>query len=166
MFFIAMSILRLPYPLLIGVLIAFAALIPLVGTFIGVVIGTFLILMVDPMQALIFLIMYIVLQQLESSFVFPKVVGGSIGLPSIWVLAAVSIGGTLMGILGMLLFIPIASVSYSLFRDYVHKRLEKKGITIDESNLLRFDTRKGESLITKSIKKIREKIKDRKQKDD
>ena len=126
MFFIAMSILNMPYALLVGVLIAFTALIPIFGAFIGCVIGAFLILMVDPVQALTFVIMFLILQQIEGNLIYPKVVGSSVGLPSIWVLAAVTIGGSLMGVVGMLIFIPIVSVIYSLFRASVYKRLKKK----------------------------------------
>lgn len=126
MFFIAMSILNMPYTLLVGVLIAFTALIPIFGAFIGCVIGAFLILMVDPIQALTFVIMFLILQQIEGNLIYPKVVGSSVGLPSIWVLAAVTIGGNLMGVVGMLIFIPIVSVIYTLFRASVYKHLRKK----------------------------------------
>ena len=126
MFFIVMSILNMPYTLLVAVLIAFTALIPIFGAFIGCIIGAFLILMVDPFQALIFVIMFLILQQIEGNLIYPKVVGASVGLPSIWVLAAVTIGGNLMGIVGMLIFIPIVSVIYTLFRASVYKRLRKK----------------------------------------
>ena len=126
MFFVAMSIFNMPYALLVGVLIAFTALIPIFGAFIGCVVGAFLILMVDPIQALIFVIMFLVLQQIEGNLIYPKVVGSSVGLPSIWVLAAVTIGGNLMGIVGMLIFIPIVSVVYNLFRASVYKHLRRK----------------------------------------
>ena len=126
MFFIVMSILNMPYTLLVAVLIAFTALIPIFGAFIGCFIGAFLILMVDPIQALGFVIMFLILQQIEGNLIYPKVVGASVGLPSIWVLAAVTIGGSLMGIVGMLIFIPIVSVIYTLFRASVYKRLRKK----------------------------------------
>ena len=116
MFFIAMTIFNMPYAMLVGVLIAFTALIPIFGAFIGCVIGAFLILMVDPLQALGFIIMFLILQQIEGNLIYPKVVGSSVGLPSIWVLAAVTIGGSLMGVVGMLIFIPIVSVVYNLFR--------------------------------------------------
>lgn len=133
MFVIAMSIFRLPYALLVGVLIAFTALIPIFGAFIGCVVGAFLILMVAPMKALIFVILFLVLQQIEGNLIYPKVVGGSVGLPSIWVLAAVSIGGSLMGIVGMLVFIPIVSVMYALFRNNVYGQLARKGISVDNA---------------------------------
>ena len=126
MFFIVMTVINMPYALLVAVLIAFTALIPIFGAFIGCVIGAFLILMVDPLKALIFVIVFLVLQQIEGNLIYPKVVGASVGLPSIWVLAAVTIGGNVMGIVGMLIFIPIVSVVYTLFRTSVYKRLKKQ----------------------------------------
>lgn len=126
MFFITLSILRLPYALLIGVLIAFTALIPIFGAFIGCVIGAFLMLMVKPLDALIFVAVFFVLQQIEGNLIYPHVVGSSVGLPSIWVLVAVTIGGSAMGIVGMLIFIPLCSVLYSLLRGIVYERLNKK----------------------------------------
>lgn len=134
MFLVTMSLLRLPYALLVGVLIAFTALIPIFGAFIGCVLGAFLILMVAPMKAVLFLIMFFVLQQIEGNLIYPRVVGGSVGLPSIWVLAAVSIGGSLMGIVGMLVFIPIVSVIYALFRNDVYSRLAEKGMKVDNQS--------------------------------
>ena len=130
MFFVAMTIFRLPYALLIAVLIAFTALIPIFGAFIGCGVGALLIFMVDPMKALIFIIMFLVLQQIEGNFVYPHVVGNSVGLPSIWVLAAVSIGASLMGVVGMLIFIPIVSVIYTILRGIVNRRLEEKNIEV------------------------------------
>lgn len=126
MFFISMTLFGLPYALLVGVLIAFTALIPIVGAFIGCFVGALLILMVNPMQALIFVILFLVLQQVEGNLIYPHVVGNSVGLPSIWVLVAVTAGGKLMGIVGMLIFIPLVSVIYSLLRDWMNTRLEKK----------------------------------------
>lgn len=131
MFFIVMTIFKMPYALLIGVLIAFTALIPIFGAFIGCAIGTLLILMVNPMQALGFIVLFLVLQQIEGNLIYPHVVGSSVGLPSIWVLVAVSLGGSLMGIVGMLIFIPISSVVYTLFRGIVHRRLERKHIKVE-----------------------------------
>ena len=122
MFLVTMTIFRLPYALLVGVLIAFTALIPMVGAFIGCFVGAFLILMVDPLQALIFIILFQVLQQIEGNLIYPHVVGNSVGLPSIWVLFAVTVGGKLMGIAGMLIFIPLMSILYTLFREWVNKR--------------------------------------------
>lgn len=130
MFFITMTIFRFPFALLVGVLIAFTALIPIFGAFIGCGVGAFLILTVDPKQALFFVIMFLILQQIEGNLIYPKVVGGSIGLPAIWVLAAVSLGGSLFGVVGMLVFIPIVSVLYALLKENVKKRLDEKQIEI------------------------------------
>ena len=88
--------------------------------------------MVDPVKALIFVALFLVLQQIEGNFIYPHVVGNSVGLPSIWVLAAVSLGGNLMGIVGMLIFIPIVSVVYALFREVVYLKLKQKGIKPEE----------------------------------
>ena len=130
MFFVAMSILRMPYALLISCLICVTALIPIVGAFIGCGVGAFLILMVSPTQALIFVAMFLILQQVEGNLIYPHVVGSSVGLPALWVLMAVTVGGSLMGIVGMMIFIPITSVVYTLFREYVYRRLKDKNIKI------------------------------------
>ena len=130
MFFIAMTILRFPFAVLVGVLIAFTALIPIFGAFVGCAVGTFLLLTVNPPQALAFIALFLVLQQIEGNLIYPKVVGGSIGLPAIWVLAAVSLGGSLFGVVGMLVFIPIVSVLYALLKENVYQRLEKKQIDV------------------------------------
>lgn len=132
MFFVSMLALRMPYALLVGVLIAITALVPIFGAFVGCVVGFFLIVVVNPMQALVFLILFQVLQQIEGNLIYPHVVGGTVGLPSVWVLAAVSIGGSLMGIVGMLLFIPGCSVCYALLREQVGKRLEKRKIPCEK----------------------------------
>lgn len=128
MFVISMTIFRLPYALLIGIVISFTALIPIFGAFIGCAVGAFLIFMVDPVKAFVFIILFLVLQQIEGNLIYPHVVGGSVGLPSIWVLAAVSIGGSLMGVVGMLIFIPLVSVIYALFREVVYLKLKQQHI--------------------------------------
>ncbi|MDO4554834.1 MAG: AI-2E family transporter, partial [Lachnospiraceae bacterium] len=117
MFLISMTVLRIPYAVLIGVLIAITALIPVFGAFIGCITGAILIVMVDPMKALVFLILFLVLQQLEGNLIYPKVVGNSVGLPSIWVLVAVTLGASVSGVVGMILFIPLFSVAYSLISE-------------------------------------------------
>lgn len=122
MFIITMTILQFPYALLIGVLIAFTALIPIVGAFLGCFVGAFLILMNDPVQAVWFVVLFLILQQIEGNLIYPHVVGSSVGLPSIWVLLAVTVGGSLFGIMGMLCFIPLVSTAYSLLRDSVNER--------------------------------------------
>lgn len=128
MFVVTLSILKMPYALLIGTLIAFTALIPIFGAFIGCAVGCFLIFMISPKQAILFIIVFLILQQIEGNLIYPHVVGGSVGLPSIWVLAAVTIGGNLMGIVGMLIFIPLVSVLYTIFREFVYLRLKEKKI--------------------------------------
>ena len=126
MFLVVMAIFRLPYALLISVLIAFTALIPMFGAFIGCGVGALLIFMISPVKALIFIIVFLVLQQIEGNFIYPYVVGNSVGLPSIWVLVAVSVGASLMGITGMLIFIPLMSVVYTMLRGIVNRRLGLK----------------------------------------
>ena len=129
MFFVTLTVLRMPFALLIGVLIAFTALIPIFGAFIGCAVGIFLMLMVSPVQAFWFTIIFFVLQQIEGNLIYPHVVGGSVGLPSIWVLAAVSLGGSMMGIVGMLVFIPLCSVGYALLKENVGHQLARKHIS-------------------------------------
>ncbi len=126
MFVVFMSIFRMPYALVVGVLIAVTSLVPIVGAFIGCAVGIFLILINDPMQALWFAVLFLVLQQIEGNLIYPKVVGNSVGLPSIWVLMAVSVGGSLFGVIGMLVFIPLLSTGYALLRDGVNKRNDLK----------------------------------------
>lgn len=128
MFVVTMGLFRLPYALLVGIVIAFTALIPIFGAFIGCAVGAFLIFMLDPVKALVFVVLFLVLQQIEGNLIYPHVVGNSVGLPSIWVLAAVSIGGSLMGIVGMLIFTPIVSVVYALFREIVYLKLRQKKV--------------------------------------
>lgn len=129
--FIGMVICRLPYAATISVLVGFTALIPIFGAFIGCVIGAFLIFMINPIKSIIFILFFLILQQIEGNFIYPKVVGGKIGLPSIWVLVAVIIGGSVGGILGMLLGVPLVSVIYSLLKIYVSdgsKKVTKKKV--------------------------------------
>lgn len=128
LFVLSMTVLRMPYALLVGVLIALTALIPVVGAFIGCIVGALLIAVTDPWKAVAFVALFLVLQQVEGNLIYPHVVGTSVGLPSVWVLAAVTLGGKLMGIAGMLFFIPLCSVAYALFRDHVKKRLREKGV--------------------------------------
>lgn len=126
LFFVSMSILQFPYALMISVLIGFTALIPVFGAFIGCAVGAFLILLVSPIRAFWFIVLFLCLQQFEGNVIYPKVVGTSIGLPGIWVLAAVTIGGGVGGLVGVLLSVPVASVLYALLRRDVHKRLACK----------------------------------------
>ena len=110
--------------------VGLAFLMALLATYAGLsmAIGAFLIFMVDPVRALGFIALFLVLQQIEGNLIYPHVVGGSVGLPSIWVLLAVTVGGSLMGVLGMLIFIPLFSVLYALFRELVYKKLKEKGV--------------------------------------
>lgn len=119
---LGMLVLRLPYATMIGTLIAFTALIPVAGAYIGAAVGAFMIAMVSPMQAVVFLIFLVILQQLEGNLIYPKVVGSSLGLPGIWVLAAVVIGGGVMGVLGMLLGVPLAAAAYTLLKNDMAKK--------------------------------------------
>ena len=123
---VGMWIFRLPYAAMIGALVAFTALIPVAGAYIGAGVGAFMILTVDPFEALGFLVFIVVLQQLEGNLIYPRVVGSSMGLPGIWVLAAVTIGGGIMGIAGMLLGVPLAAAAYRILGEDVRRgeRLE------------------------------------------
>lgn len=136
MFVVAMAVLGFPYAVMVGVLIAFTALIPIVGAFVGCFVGAFLIMVDDPLRAIGFLILFIVLQQIEGNLIYPHVVGNSVGLPSIWVLAAVTIGGSLLGVVGILIFIPIVSTVYALLREDVNKKNGKneKKLEKNENN--------------------------------
>jgi predicted PurR-regulated permease PerM len=119
---LGMTILRFPYAMMIGTLIGFTALIPVAGAYIGAGVGAFMILTVSPIQALVFLLFIVILQQLEGNLIYPKVVGSSIGLPGIWVLAAVTIGGGISGIGGMLLGVPTAAALYQLIKNDMNKK--------------------------------------------
>ena len=128
LFAVAMLILKLPYIPLVSVIIAITALIPVVGAFVGCILGAFFMLVNDPVQAVTFVALFLVLQQLENNLIYPRVVGTSIGLPGMWVLVAVTIGGEMMGVAGMLLMIPLVSVLYTLAGEITAKRLEARGI--------------------------------------
>lgn len=132
LFMVAMTIFRMPYAFMIGVLIAFTALIPLVGAFIGCFVGAFFILVDTPIKALWFVIMFLIIQQLEGNLIYPKVVGNSVGLPSLWVLVAVTLGSSMFGVVGMLMFIPLFSTAYTLLRKDVNRRIQKKSAVKNE----------------------------------
>ncbi len=129
MFAVTMPIFGMPYVPLISMIIAVTALIPIVGAFAGCAVGAFFILVQDPMMAVWFVVLFLVLQQIEGNLIYPRVVGTSVGLPGMWVLLAVAVGGDLMGIGGMLLMIPLASVLYALAREITDKRLISRGIS-------------------------------------
>ena len=152
MFAIAMTILRMPYVPLVSVLVALTAFIPIVGAWIGCALGAFFILVNDPMQAVAFVVMFFILQQVENSLIYPRVVGTSVGLPSMWTLVAVTIGADIMGVAGMVLMIPICSVIYTLGSEFTAERVRLKGI--DPEKL------KDQPPVLKSkLKEKREKIK-------
>lgn len=123
MFAVSMTLFRMPYMPLVSVIIAVTALVPIVGAFVGCALGAFFILVDNPVMAFWFVVMFLILQQIEGNMIYPRVVGSSIGLPSMWVLVAVAVGGDLMGVGGMLLMIPLASVIYTLLREFTEKRL-------------------------------------------
>lgn len=132
MFFVFMTLFRMPYALLISVFITVTAVVPLVGAWLGCIVGALLILINDPMTALWFVLMFLLLQQIEGNLIYPHVVGNSIGLKPIWTLAAVVLGQGMFGIVGMLLFIPLASVLYTLLRHEVHERLHQRDVPRDK----------------------------------
>ena len=132
LFAIVMAIFRMPYIPLISVLVAVTALIPVVGSFIGCAVGAFLIMVNDPIQAVWFVIMFLVIQQIENNLIYPRVVGTSIGLPGMWVLFSVAVGAKLMGVAGMFLMIPVSSVIYSVLRDYSSSRLAESKIPAEK----------------------------------
>lgn len=127
-----MAIFKMPYIPLICVVITVTALVPLVGAFAGCILGAFFILVNDPMQAVAFVLMFLVIQQFEGNVIYPKVVGESIGLPGMWVLLAVAVGGGTMGVIGMLLFVPLASVIYRLLREFSASRVAQRNIPEDK----------------------------------
>ena len=123
---VGMLILRISYPVLMGVIIAVTALIPVVGAFVGGGIGMFLIAMESPLQSVLFLILFLVLQQIDNKIIYPHVVGSAVGLPSIWIFAAIIVGGNISGVLGMFLGIPVAALVYAFLGEDLHRRERKK----------------------------------------
>lgn len=148
LFAIFMTVFRMPFVPLISILIAVTAFIPVVGAWIGCILGAFLIFMSSPIMALWFIVLFAILQWIENNFIYPKVVGSSIGLPGMWVLAAVAIGGDMMGVTGMFLMIPVASVMYTLLRDVTDKRLAERNIDADKLKEHRPDLKPGFSLMS------------------
>lgn len=126
--FVGMLIFRFPYASTIGVLLGFTALIPIFGAFIGTAVGFILIMMVSPVKAILFVVFIIVLQQIEGNLIYPRVVGKSIGLPGMWVLLSVTVGGSIGGILGMLIATPLCSLLYALFTRMINDRLKSNKI--------------------------------------
>lgn len=132
MFVVTMLIIKLPYALTIGVIIAFTALIPVFGAFMGLFIGSLLILVDSPSKVIVFIIMFFVLQNIENYLIYPRLVGGGVGLPPIWVLLAVLMGGDLMGVVGMFVFIPLVSVIYAYVRSIIYRKLKHRQIDVDD----------------------------------
>jgi predicted PurR-regulated permease PerM len=155
--FIGMLIFKMPYAIMVSCIIAFTAFIPVFGPFIGTAIGGFLILIENPIQALWFVLFIIILQQLESNIIYPKIMGKHVGLPGIWVLISVTIGGGLFGVVGIITSVPICSVLYTLFDKWIKRRLEERNIChrtmshdssepksiIEEMNLYEFEADYG-----------------------
>jgi predicted PurR-regulated permease PerM len=137
MFVIAMSIFRFPNVIVIGVLVTITALVPIFGAYIAMFVGAFLILVISPIQAFWFMVMFQVLQQIEGNLIYPRVVGNSIGLPGMWVLGAVLLGASLYGIVGILLSVPLCSVAYILLRETVAERLKEKKLFENSEEELR-----------------------------
>lgn len=128
---VGMLVFQFPYAGMIGALVGFTALIPVAGAYIGAIVGFIMIFTVSPLKAVLFIVFIVVLQQIEGNLIYPKVVGGSLGLPAVWVLAAVTIGGALMGIMGMLLGVPVAAALYRMIREDVNRRERKQALTAE-----------------------------------
>lgn len=155
LFAISMLIFGMPYIPLVSVLVAVTALVPIVGAFVGCILGAFFILVDNPLQAVWFVVMFLVIQQIEGNVIYPKVVGKSVGLPGMWVLMAVSVGGELMGVGGMLLMIPLVSVMYTLLREITQKRLTDRGIAQEKLMDQPPETRSRLANPSKTLKKKR-----------
>ncbi len=165
LFFIVLSLLGFPYALAISSLICVTAIIPYVGAFLGCAFGMLLMVIDDPLQALWFLLVFLIIQQVENQLIYPRVVGGSVGLPAIWTFAAVIIGGGLCGVLGMILFIPLFSVLYSLLQDAVLLRLSEKGIEaadIGEGDTGERESKKSGGVFEKIFEIIKAKLEKKK----
>ncbi len=157
LFLITMPLFKMPYALLCAVLIAITALIPIFGAFLGGGLSALLILIESPQKALIFLGLFLVLQQIEGKLIYPHVVGGKVGLPSIWVLFAITVGEQLMGVAGMLIFVPLCSVLYALFRRFVYDRLRERNVTPDKWALNPPHAARGEPIEAREkIQKLKE----------
>lgn len=125
-FILVLSILRFPYSVMIGVVVMFSALLPIVGAFIACIFGAFIILLSSPVKALYFVVIFLIIQQLENNLIYPRVVGSSVGLPALWVFFAVTLGGALFGVVGMLFFIPVFSAVFVLLKEDVGRRIRLK----------------------------------------
>ncbi len=154
MFAVTMTVFRMPYTPLVSVVIAVTALVPIVGAFAGCAIGAFFIMVDNPIQALWFIVIFLVLQQIEGNLIYPRVVGTSIGLPGMWVLVAVAVGGDLMGVSGMLLMIPVSSVLYALLREITGKRLKARAV---DGKKLQAHPPEGHSKLAETLARYKEK---------
>lgn len=161
LFAASMAIFRMPYIPLVSVLVAVTAFIPVVGAWVGCIFGAFFILVANPLQAVWFVIMFVVLQQIENNLIYPRVVGTSIGLSGMWVLVAVAVGGELMGVAGMFLMIPVASVIYTLLREITARKLAVKEIAeeklVDQPPMMRRRLIKSKTKTQKKQKTEKEK---------
>jgi predicted PurR-regulated permease PerM len=166
LFAVVMFLFDMPYIALVSVIISVTALVPLVGAFVGCILGAFFILVDNPFQAVTFVAMFLVIQQLENNLIYPRVVGTSIGLPGMWVLAAVTVGGELMGIAGMLVMIPLASVVYALLREFTERRLAERNVPVwklmnqppeIQSRFKQNRERKKELKLLKKMRELKEK---------
>lgn len=164
MFAITMAIFKMPYIPLISVLIAVTAFIPIVGAWIGCAVGAFLILVAAPHQVLLFVIMFVVLQQIENNLIYPKVVGTSIGLSGMWVLIAVAVGGELFGVVGMFLMIPMASVIQTVLREITAEHINRKDI--DPAKLEPVPPENRVKAIKKKAKKVKVEVASEEKKED
>ena len=157
---IGMWILQFPYAPMTGAFIGVTALIPVAGAYIGAGVGAFMILTVDPMKAVLFLLFIVCLQQLEGNLIYPRVVGSSVGLPALWVLAAVTVGGGISGVLGMLLGVPLAATLYKLLGDDVNKRIAKR-----KKSAVGMTCTEPEAVSTQGDKKVLEEIAEEQEKE-
>lgn len=157
--FIGASILKLPYAAMTGTIVGVTALIPIVGAFVGAGLSAFIIFTESPQQAVVFLIFLVVLQQFETNIIYPKVVGSSIGLPGIWVLASVTLGGGLFGVLGMMIGVPLAATIYKLGFAKLERRETELGIEIPLEEEKNTPVRKQKSEPVKSVKRLKSKKK-------
>ncbi len=132
LFFVAMSIFGFPYALVSSIIIGVTALIPIFGAFVGCFISAFFIIVTAPQKVIGFIILFLAIQQIEGNLIYPRVVGGSVGLPGLWVLISVSIGGSLMGVIGMIVMVPISSVIYILLREFAKKKVVEKNIPVEK----------------------------------
>ncbi|MDO4662983.1 MAG: AI-2E family transporter [Tissierellia bacterium] len=129
--FIMLTIFSIPYSIVISIVVGFTNFVPIVGPFIGAIFGFIMIVIISPVQSLVFLAIILVLQQIDGNLIFPKIAGRSMGLPAIWTLLAVSVGGSLFGIFGVLLFVPSFNIIYTLLKEYSNKKLDNKKIDLE-----------------------------------